>query len=325
MASPKFLGQDELWPTLARLAGICKTPCMVAVPYIGKGAAKLLPLKKGDVLVCALSEANAKSGSICPSEISLLVRRGVRVYVREDLHAKVYLLGSGVVVCSANFSVSSAGHLDEAGVLTRDRKTIKSVREWFKSRTNEPVTPEWLEHCASIYRPPRANPAVRSIGRSRTPSSSVRRVWLVGLHNSEFPESERVDWKAGYVAARARLTKPRRYYIDDIRLTGRSRLRELAKPGDILIQVCSDGYRNRVYPHGRVLEKRHVKAGSKQSVTYLYVELPRRPRTLSASKFRSDCKKIGLSFGKYFVERELLNRIVVDQLLAWLSPERLSS
>ena len=54
---------------------------------LGKGAT-LLSLGRDDVLICALTEQNARNGSVCPAEIKILQKRGVRVYLRDDLHAK---------------------------------------------------------------------------------------------------------------------------------------------------------------------------------------------------------------------------------------------
>src|SRR5438132_9345144 len=115
----------------------------------------MLKLGQGDILLCALSERNAKAGLICPQEIERLQKRGVKAYISNDLHAKVYLVGDRVIVGSANASQSSAGSLDEAALLTNDFATVRQVRRWFEDRLLEPVTPEWLARCKSVYKPPR--------------------------------------------------------------------------------------------------------------------------------------------------------------------------
>ena len=39
-----------------------------AVPVLGVGVASMLPLRRNDVLICAVTLANAKAGAVCPGE-----------------------------------------------------------------------------------------------------------------------------------------------------------------------------------------------------------------------------------------------------------------
>jgi len=76
----RFLDRFDLWATLKDAARATKRPRFVAVPYLGVDGAALLPLSRGDVLICALTEQNSKNGSVCPTEIAALQRRGVKAY-----------------------------------------------------------------------------------------------------------------------------------------------------------------------------------------------------------------------------------------------------
>lgn len=194
MSTTEFLTQESLWPTLKRLAMDCKLRKMVAVPYIGKNGSMPLRLREGDVLICALTEANARKGLVCPDEIEKLQRKGVKVYIEDRLHAKVYLLGRTAVVCSANLSQSSVNSLDEAGLLITDRNVTPSIREWFEERMTAPVTPEWLNRCKEVYRAPK--------GEGENPGSRKRRgdggsVWLIGVRDAEFPADEAEAQRSG--------------------------------------------------------------------------------------------------------------------------------
>lgn len=93
MSATIFLTQESLWPTLKNLARNCKLRKMVAVPYIGKNGSTPLRLREGDVLICALTEANARKGLVCPDEIEKLQRKGVKVWQKLDAsdQAKVLL------------------------------------------------------------------------------------------------------------------------------------------------------------------------------------------------------------------------------------------
>ncbi len=312
----QFLSRSTLWGTIKKLAKKTKTRRMIAAPYIGKGSAKFLPLRKGDVLICALTEANAKDGSVCPSEIKILQERGIKIYVRENLHAKIYLFGRGAVVGSANLSQSSISELDEAGILTSDPQTICSIRKWFDLRMNKPITPKWLAHCQKLYKPPQ-------IVRGKQPSHPASRVWMVGVHSTEFPTFEERAEQQGYAIARKRLRQPRMYNIERIRWTGTGGFVEAAKRGDSIIQVWNKNKKYSVCPHGTLLHKKKTKTKAGGVATYLYIELPKDYRMISWTRFKESCREFGLEFKSTPASREIKKQVLIDDLLALVSPERL--
>jgi hypothetical protein len=63
----------------------------VAVPYVSPGAAKRLPLKRGDVLITRFDDATIMAGQTDPTEIARYIRKGVKVHNEPWLHAKVYV------------------------------------------------------------------------------------------------------------------------------------------------------------------------------------------------------------------------------------------
>ncbi|MBL8204740.1 MAG: hypothetical protein JNM09_10965 [Blastocatellia bacterium] len=71
MSNLIFLSQEKLWPLIKKLARECRLPKKIAVPYIGKGGAASLHFRKGDTLICALTEANARNGVKSKSETYL--------------------------------------------------------------------------------------------------------------------------------------------------------------------------------------------------------------------------------------------------------------
>ncbi|MGH9525888.1 MAG: phospholipase D family protein [Terriglobales bacterium] len=261
---------------------------MIAVAYVGKGAARMLRVQEGDVLVCALTLANCRNGSVCPEELLKLKRRGVRIHALDDLHAKVYLLGDRVIVGSANASLSG---LDEAALLSTDAKVLRRARAWFKDRTHSPVGDEWLGKCSSVYRPPRFGRR----GSARNPE--LARVWVIGTEDTpEFPSDERRLCREA-----KRKAKPRRgFEASTLRWPGDDRFQKLVSPGD---RVVADW--NGVHPPARVLAVKRGHSGRGGSVAYVVLEMAVRPRILTWAKFRQACKRGGIRFGEFSGAREL--------------------
>src|SRR6266567_7372820 len=101
----------RIWPRLRRLAKTRRRRGYVAVPFLGTGAAKRLPLKRGDVLITKFDLATVRAGQVNPSEVVAFIKRGVEVHSVANLHAKVYVFGRVAFVGSANVSASSEDSL----------------------------------------------------------------------------------------------------------------------------------------------------------------------------------------------------------------------
>lgn len=314
-----FLDREQLWTTLQQRARIGKGKNLVAVPYVGTGAAKLLPLGAGDVLLCALTEGNCRNGSVNPDELYALRKRGVRLFIRADLHAKVYLLGTRLIVGSANLSVNSRDALDEAGLHTSDKSVVKRARTWFAERMAEPVTPAWLAYCKKIHRPAKA-PGRERARKNASSLPRARRVWLLRAEYWDaFPESELAAVESASRVAARRLEDHKQYEVDHIRFTGKSRFLDLIQQGDVLIAVCD----NKVYPHGRVLGIKRTKTPNQGLATHIFYEAPKNPETIGWSSFRRRCAKFGLGLATNVVAREIRDLLHQNRLLALVSPDRL--
>jgi hypothetical protein len=313
----RFLDRFELWDTLRKSARATKMRRYVAVAYLGKGGASILPLRKGDVLVCALTEQNARNGSVSPAEIGIFIRRGVRVYVQDDLHAKIFLFGRNSIVGSANLSKSSQNSLDEAALMTTDASVARRLRQWFDERMHSPVTPAWLSHCRKIYRPP-----IDAVGRGKILRKPMTRgVWLLGgLVPTEYPESEKPTFESGEKTASARLRNSRRYEVDSIRWTGKASF----QPGDLVVQIWENGKR-KVHPHGRLLNVRRTKTSRNGSAAYLYLEMPKEFKTVPWRQFKEECRRIRLKLGGRIHARQIRNHIQATRILSVVSPEKLGT
>jgi hypothetical protein len=325
---PEFLKDASLWKELRRRAKGCRK---VAAPYIGEGASTLLPWKKGDVLVCALSKVNARAGNVCPAEIEKLRKKGVKIYVEPDLHAKVMRLEDRAIVGSANISDRSKNKLDEAGVVLRDDAALASIDAWFAGRMGDPVSPGLIDACKKVYRkpkwPPLGEPAKgRPAGheRRRQHSSSL---WIISTQPvGEFPEHEKKTVDSAVRAARKKLKKPRSHAIDNLRWQG-GRFGQNVKPEDLVIQVWNERGQH-VAPHGRVLSVRRTKTNRGAQVSYVCVEYPQGyvddpigERVMTGGELRRTCRALGMKLTQGDIEREVHNTSARRALLGRCSPE----
>ncbi|MBX9601955.1 MAG: phospholipase D family protein [Bryobacteraceae bacterium] len=241
-------------------------------------------------------------------------KRGVELYLRADLHAKVCLLGRHVIIGSANLSAHSRDVLDEAALYTSDEHIVSIVKKWFEDRMSEPVSPKWLQHCKKIYKPPKD-----FVAKKPTRRSPSRRVWLLGTDSwDDFPEAELSTIESGEHVAAKMLGDRRRYEVEMIRWTGKPRFRDLMMPGDVIIEA-HEGY---VYPPGRFLHMRRSKSSRGGDVTYIYYEAIRNPSPIRWARFRGECLKMDLKLGKDVGAKEIKRMQHQDALLKMLSPDR---
>jgi hypothetical protein len=90
LSKTTFLVGEDLWKVLPKLVRSSRR-VYAAIAYLGQDGAKLLPLKRGDRLVVDMSIATVKAGGTCPHEVEKLIKRGVKVFTRSNLHAKIVI------------------------------------------------------------------------------------------------------------------------------------------------------------------------------------------------------------------------------------------
>lgn len=255
------------WPRIISAAR--KGPADVAVAYVGQGAARLLPLRRGSRLVVDASEAAVRSGQTDPKELLKYLRRGVDVFSRPRLHAKVFAFGSVAFIGSTNVSHRSLEVLAEAAVELRGRQSVAQARRLVRDLATGPVGEEFLKKLARIYRPPRVlGGKRRKAGRGIEPREAAdgQSLWLVQLVTGNWSEEEYEAERAGKAVARRRLR--RGFHLDSFSYTRRARW----PIDDQVMMVTSYGPRDvRVAPPGRVLRVEKV-SGKKSHIVVL--ELP---------------------------------------------------
>jgi hypothetical protein len=301
------------WSSLKAEAENAHRPSAVAVGYFGKGASKLLPLSKGSRLVVDASETAVKSGQTCPAELKQLVqKKGVRVYSIENLHAKVFVLGSTAFIGSTNVSKHSAETLIEAVVATTDHVAVKAARQFVRELCLHELGPMELDRLQQIYRPPQITWKIRS--RKQGSKSPVRpalpRFYLEQEELASPPEGSEEVQKAGMREAKKHMDKPRGHELKDFWLPGQCRYHK----GDLVMQVLEESTgRKMVTRPGKVVHIEEWRSGTK-IYTFVYLEL-RRSRRMALERL---AKKLGPGMEKRLLRRGQVSRELNEQLLtAW--------
>jgi len=304
----EFLGGvGSPWKRIPQVVRRSKGRTYAAVAYIGAGAARLLPLRKNDLLVVDASTGSVKSGRTDPKELLKFVRREVRVYSREGLHAKVVACENVAIVGSANASSNSEQVLNEAVVLTSSRAAIKSARDYVRSLCVYELGPKELAALSRLFVPPR-----KPKGPARRGSGNKHRVQVVQLEdlNEEFDAAKEATFQAGRVEARRRIRNKRTHEEQYFEWNGDA---SRYKAGDLLIQVV-ESLRGamRVEPVGKVLSKRLHNPRGKKRVCFVYLEIPRR-RAMPLSRL---IQRIGRGGKKGLATNGVLRGPIKDRILA---------
>lgn len=183
----RFLVGPAIW---ARIGELARRPGrgLVAVPYFGKGAAKMLPLKRGSVLVTRFEPSAVRAGQVCPDDVIALLKEDVRIFNEPALHAKVYVFPSSIVIGSSNASETSRDRLIEACIESNDPKMRRAAERFVLRHARDEVDLESARRLRKQYREPRVFPMARgaiSSGKRasvRRDELSQRPLWLVPLY-----------------------------------------------------------------------------------------------------------------------------------------------
>jgi hypothetical protein len=272
----EFISGPQVWRRMTAAAKKDRRPAHVAVAYFGKGASKLLPLRRGSRLVVDASDAAVKSGQTCPADLKRLVtRNGVRVYTLANLHAKVFVFGSTAFVGSANASRRSSSTLIEAAVATTSQSAVKAARDLVGRHCLQNLGPEELDRLQRLYKPPRIPGGGRKRGKAPPrPAATLRPLRLAQLVRRAPPDGSEATEESGEKQARQRMTRPKLHELEGFSWGGDCPFR----PGDVVVQVVTERNGTRmVSPPGNVV---HLKPWSRggRNCTFVYLELPTRQR-----------------------------------------------
>lgn len=209
----------RIWPRLRRLARTRGRRAYVAVPFLGKDAAKRLPLRQGDVLITKFDLAAVRAGLVSPTDVVAFITRGVEVHSVANLHAKVYVFGRTAFVGSANVSASSEESLIEAGCEVTSSDFVAACRAFVQSLRGEIVELKFARSLIPFWRPahtPYRTTVLRTSHRVRQ-SDLV----AVSLHEVNYDAADEAAADRAHRSARTKLRDRETFRLDDFRWDGR--------------------------------------------------------------------------------------------------------
>jgi len=131
-----------------------RSPVTAVVSFIGKDADTLMPLRKGDRLVCNADDLTIKRGLTNPDALKRFHSKGVEVYSVVGLHAKVISGSDFAWVGSAN--ASNSGYLE--ATVRLGPTAAKRIRSWANemSQQEPQLTGPDLSRLQRLPRPARS-------------------------------------------------------------------------------------------------------------------------------------------------------------------------
>lgn len=283
----RFLSNDSLWAELnARVKASQRVKAAVA--FVGNGGADLLPLKKGDTLVVNLGLQTVKQGATSPKEIQRLIKRGVQLFTRSNLHAKFFICDDALLVGSANISNNSQKVLDEAASLTTDKVAVRRAEDFFSKLCTEPVRPDYLKLCLENYRPPVFNPVGKTDKSVRQKRVVEAKLWFIGgLRYRDVPEAEDSSASGIQEEAAKRLQHSKGTHADYVHNSSKPRYFDDIRVGDWIVTCIADSEGQRfVHSPQQVLGHESYSRGHGKRRYLLLSEAPDRGQTMPLSQFR---------------------------------------
>lgn len=262
---------------------------LAAVAYVSTDSR--LGFGRNDVLICDASDRAVREGLTSARLLQSLHKKGVEILTRPDLHAKVAVLGRHALIGSCNFSVSSAEVLTELALFTDRSQVVAQTMAFIHSlrKNSERVDDSYLRRILKI-KVRRANHG--HLKRAGSIARIGNKAWLVSvreLAENHYPAEtayvEKAEKKAATLVADDDAT------ISWIRMTGKSRFRRSAQPGDRVFQIWKSlsGKRTTVSAPFPIVSRQDV-----DHWTRLYISEPEDSRSLSWARFIKALKKYGM-------------------------------
>lgn len=297
----------KIWGTLSAHARRTKTKSIVAVAYFGNGGARLLPLRKDSILLVDASEGAVKSGQTSPQELLKLYYKGVHIYSKSCLHAKIYILGNVVFIGSANVSNHSKKTLKEILFKTNDRTVIKEAKEFILSFCHVPFGDEKLKKLQKIYRPPNFSGNKRIKHRKPSNKSFDYPLFTVQLEPHDYDDEEQRHSDKGNAEIKDKRKNKSRHFVDEFIIEGRFS----PKKNDYIVMVEKIGNNYFVNPVGQIIHKHGWKSGNVKK-TIGFVELPDKNR----KNLKTINNKLTPLERKYIMKDKKQSKSFTDKMLS---------
>jgi hypothetical protein len=279
-----FLNRQQYWQEIeARVPSASNV--VAAIAYLGSGGSDYLPLRKGDTLVVDLSLGAVKQGVTDPREIKKLVDRGVDVFTRSSLHAKVVVVGDVAIVASANVSQNARRYLDEAAILSTSPATVQAAKQFIRAMCTEPVLEGYLAECITVYKPP-VFKAARTVRRPSLQKQRAR-VWYIGGLIYIDDARDRHQIEPLEIEAAEELFDPRHSEVSWIRMGYRPKWFANIQRNNWVIDCTRAGKRKRdIGSPARVIRKRRYTTKAGKTYHMLMLERPVNRENMSLTEFQ---------------------------------------
>jgi hypothetical protein len=307
----KFLGTDP-WRRISSFVRRAPRKCQVAVAYLGQGASKMLPLKKGSTLIVDFSDAAIKSRQTNPVEVVKFIKRGVEVHNVSNLHAKVFLIGKTAIIGSMNASRHSKNFLMEAAMETEDKRVVSSCRKWIVGLGGERISLDHAKDKVALY--PKiifAKNRNRGFRKKNKPSPKHSPLWIVPLVSGVWDSKDDEVNKMGKPTAIKRLRSKRIYEPDSFRWLQDSFSRRVGNKHFIMQVVEEDG-KFLISPAARYLNQEKYKSINGQRRTMIFLEMPKNSRRKNRRKIIKQLRLQGIKWKQF----KHSARLVKDEVLA---------
>jgi len=225
---------EKIWQTITSDVENNPSNCMVAVAFFSTGASDLLPLTKGSILVVNASERIVESGQTNPSELIKLLNKGVIIYTYDNLHSKMYVVGSNFYIGSSNASNNSANVLKEAILVTNEKITLNQGKKAIKELCINSLGIERLKQLKEIYNTPKfigGFPAKKEINESQNSDIFVYKI----VKGKGYPIGHEQTLKNGIQKATEKITD-RNNFIEHFGM----RKKMPFKVGQIVVRIIKD-------------------------------------------------------------------------------------
>lgn len=278
---------ENIWNELTKAAKNSKIKSFVAVAYFGKVGAERLPLSKGSTLLVDASEGAVSKGQSCPEELLKLYKKGVKIFSKEGLHAKLFIIGKTLYIGSTNVSDNSENYFIEAVLKTTDRDAVAEAKFFIqKYCSGLDLGEEQLLKLQKIYNPPKGFKASTS-GKNKS-GTELPPFHVCHLELVNYSEEEEKQSQKGKKEAARKFQNNSRHISNEFLWTNELK----GKFGDTILQITEEEEKSYVSPPGTLYHLRKWGNGTKQKI-FCYVEIPKQKRRKNLEYFK-----------KYLTEKE---------------------
>jgi hypothetical protein len=249
----QFLTGD-IWKEVNKLL-VQRENKIACIAYVTSDTLRLF---KGDTLICDASDYQIKFGATSAKVIDTYFKKGVTILSYQNLHSKLLLTKSFLIIGSSNLSNKSADILVESAIVSDNDTLLSQVKSFIHNlmiaKETVTMTRKLLDRLLRIKVVKRKfNPSTKSKIRKKTFGVSY---WYVPLEELSDKSYEKVKDKIE--AAKKKVIEQTEFTeedIDSIYFRNRTRFSSLAKEGDQVMMNLRNKNKTRryVFPFATIL------------------------------------------------------------------------